>query len=394
MTAQVYDFGNTLGDGFEGMFDEGRGYQLAVLQFSDVKVSEQVRKEMEDESSTGEEMSGSIKRHGYLQTMLVRPIPGPIPYELVAGERRMIFGSKAGETEGPFLIKEMTDEEKDDIQFAENIHRKNLTQIEEAKKLQKDLEAAGGDVEAVMAKHNKGRSWVSKVLGLLTLPEQAKRLVTEQVSADMEVIGMVKTIEKRDPEAAKELVDELKATRGKKDARDVAAKVKNQVKPAKPKAGDKAGDKATPRDEAHKEPGPISQLSFAEAKQEHGGGDVAWPTPTASTADAEESDPAPVFSPSTLDATYGLVFEHGSNPKMILDTLSEQERTDMHAWLESFYDAGRQAKNVAQGVMQGLRNGTFATEGAGAYAMLAFIQGSDAEVKRFNLLDVLGLAKA
>jgi len=232
------------------------------------------------------------------------------------------------------------------------------------------------------------------VLGLLTLPEQAKRLVTEQVSADMEVIGMVKTIEKRDPEAAKELVDELKATRGKKDARDVAAKVKNQVKPGKPKAEDKSGEKATPRDEGHKEPGLVSQLSFAEAKQEQGGGDVAWPTPTATGAAADDRDPAPVFSPSTLDATYGLIFEHGSVPKMILDTLSEQEGADMHAWLESFYDAGRQAKNVAQGVMQGLRNGTFATEGAGAYAMLAFIQGSDAEVKRFNLLDVLALAKA
>ena len=79
---------------------------------------------------------------------------------------------------------------------------------------------------------------------------------------------------------------------------------------------------------------------------------------------------------------------------MFQDTLAKQERDDASAWLEAFYNAGRDAENVALGVIQGLRKETFATEGAGAFAMLAFLQGADAAVKHFNVLNVLGLAKA
>lgn len=395
MASQAYDFGNTLSEGFEAMFDGGRGYQMAVLKFSDVKVSEQVRKEMEDESSMLEEMGGSIVKHGYLQTMLVRPIDGPLPYELVAGERRIVSGTRAGEVEGPFLIKEMTDAEKADIQFAENIHRKNLTQIEEAQKIQFDLDELGS-VEAVITKHNKSHAWLSKILSLLSLPEQAKRLVSEQISADMEVIGMVKTVEKIDPAAAKVLVDDLKQTRGKVDARNVAEKAKDAVKPKKPK---KEGPMATPKEQAHKEPGTATVLSFAGAKQtgETITPPAAWKFPGAGKAAQEQGGadapdrPDPTL-PATLERAYGLILD-GSSPQMFLDTLAKQERDDASAWLEAFYNAGRKAENVALGVIQGLRKKTFTTEGAGAFAMLAFLQGADAAVKRFNMLNVLGLAK-
>ncbi len=403
MASQAYDFGNTLGEGFEGMFDEGRGYQIAVLKFSDVKVSEQVRKEMEDESSTLEEMGGSILKHGYLQTMLVRPIDGSIPYELVAGERRIVSGSRAGEVEGPFLIKEMTDEEKEDIQLAENIHRKNLTQIEEAQKIQRDLDNLGS-VDAVLAKHNKSRAWLSKIQSLLSLPEQAKRLVSEHISADVEVIGMVKTVEKIDPAAAKVLVDDLKQTRGKVDARQLAEKAKNAVKPPKPK---KEGTTATPRDQAHKEPGGAKVIDFAGAKTS---GETltpaaAWPFPGGAKAsgkpaeDLEPEDqaaagPGPALPPAVLARAYGSIYKDGVSPQKFLDALVKQDRDDVSDWLEAFYNAGRDAENVAQGVLQGLRKETFGTEGAGAFAMLAFLQGADAAVKRFNVLNVLGLAKA
>jgi ParB family chromosome partitioning protein len=398
MASQAYDFGNTLSEGFEGMFDEGRGYQMAVLKFSDVKVSEQVRKEMEDESSTLEEMGGSILKHGYLQTMLVRPIDGPIPYELVAGERRIVSGSRAGETEGPFLIKEMTDAEKADIQFAENIHRKNLTQIEEAQKIQFDLNELGS-VEAVLAKHNKGRAWLSKIMSLLSLPEQAKRVVSEQISADVEVIGMVKTVEKIDPAAAKVLVDELKATRGKVDARQLAEKAKDAVKPPKPK---KEGTKATPKDQAHKEPGSAKVIDFAGAKTagETLSPAAAWPFPGGGKAAGMQPEeqaaagPGPALPPATLARAYGSIYKEGVSPQKFLDSLAKQDRDDVSDWLEAFYTAGRDAGNVAQGVIQGLRKDTFGTEGAGAFAMLAFLQGADAAVKHFNVLNVLGLAKA
>lgn len=401
MSAQVYDFGDALGAGFDEMLQEGRGYQMAVLQFKDIKVSEQVRQQMEDDSSTGEEMGGSIKKHGYLQTMLVRPIRGPIPYELVAGERRIVFGARAGETEGPFLIKEMTDAEKDDIQLAENIHRKNLTQIEVAKKIQRDLDEAGGDVEAVMAKHNKGRPWISKMVGLLKLSEQAMRLLTEQVSADVEVIGMVKQIEKVNPEAAKNLVDELAATRGKEDARAKASAVKDQVKPPKAKPAAPAAP-TVPSTNAPAAGQPAG--GFAEAKKLEPAD--AWPFPTSSAAvkdpaAAAAAGPAPQVPPPTvspqesLNKAYGLIFENGTSPNMFVDLLGPGDRHAVEAWLKTHYQAGKDGAltDVPRAIMHGLRKGTFAADGANAFAMVAFLQGTVYTVQPFDLVKILSLAK-
>lgn len=405
MNAQVYDFSAALGEGFDDMLQEGRGYQMAVLPFSKVKVSEQVRQQMEDDTSTGEEMEGSIKKHGYLQTMLVRPISGqqPYEYELVAGERRIVFGARAGETEGPFLIKEMTDAEKDDIQLAENIHRKNLTQIEVAKKIQRDLDDAGGDVEVVMAKHNKGRAWISKMTGLLKLTPQAMRVLTENISADVEVVGMVKQIEKVNPEAAKNLVDDLAATRGKEDARAKASAVKDEVKPPKAKPEAPAAP-AAPRMNAPAAGQPAS--GFAEAKNETTG---AWPFPTSSaavkgpvpaapaaSAGAAPEVPAPIASPQeTLNKAYGLIFEHGTSPKMFADLLAPGDRHAVEAWLRTHYAEGKDGAltDLPKAIMQGLRKGTFAADGASAFAMAAFLQGTVYTVQPFDLIKILSLAK-
>ncbi|WP_075790609.1 ParB/RepB/Spo0J family partition protein [Massilia putida] len=381
MTAQVYDFGDALGAGFAEMMESGRGYQLAVVKFSDIKVSPQIREQMEDETSTLQEMGGSIKQHGILQTMLLRPIPGPIPYELVAGGRRYASATLVGETEGPCLIKEMTDEQKDDIQLAENIQRKNLTQIEEAKKVQRDLDAANGDVEAVMAKHHKGRAWVSKMLGLLKLSDQARRLLSENISADLEVIGKVKAIEKVDPEAAKSLVDELAATRGKEDARKKADAVKDRVKPK--------AEKSAPADPAAESdtrtltlPGVDAVKNFADAK-------IEQPAQVAAKSSA-------VDARQFLDRAYGLIFEDGASPKTVAMSWEEGERAAVEAVLHKHYHDGSvisEAK-VPREIMQGLRDGKFGADGVGAFAMMAFLHGTMKDAQPFDVVQILALAKA
>ena len=380
MAAQVYDFGDALGAGFAEMMQSGRGYQLAVVKFSDIKVSPQIREQMEDETSTLQEMGGSITQHGILQTMLIRPIPGPIPYELVCGGRRYAGATLAGETEGPCLIKEMTDEEKDDIQLAENIQRKNLTQIEEAKKIQRDLDAANGDVEVVMAKHHKGRAWVSKMLGLLKLSDQARRLLSENISADLEVIGKVKAIEKVDPEAAKNLVDDLAATRGKADARKKADAVKDRVKPKaeKPAPEDPAANGDT---RTLTLPGVDAAGNFADAKNEQ-----ALQVDAKSAADARQ----------ILDRAYGLIFEDGAVPKTVVMSWEDNERTAVEAVLHKHYHDGSvmvDAK-VPREIMQGLRDGKFGADGVGAFAMMAFLHGTMKDTQPFDLVQILALAKA
>lgn len=377
------ELGDILGDDFNDMMK--KGCRLEILKLTDILVKAQIREQFEDEENTLDDMKASIKRHGVFQTVLVRPIPGPIPYELVAGERRYLGSERAEEVTIPALIKELTDEEANDIQLAENIQRKNLTQIEQAKKIQADLDQLGS-VDAVLEKHSKGRKWLSQILSLLTLPEQARRLISEQISADVDLINSVKVVEKQDPEAAKALVDDLKKTRGKEDARRKVAEVKAKVKPKAQK--EPKGGAATAKNVKPTEPGTATVLDFAAAKKSdgHKESDVS--------GNASAARPGPPLPPSSvLTNAYGLIFEHGSNPKVFLDTLSEEDRASVTEWLESFFHAGRKSTNLSKAIIQGLRNHTFATEGVGAFAMMAFLQGADAEDKNFNVVEVLGLVK-
>ncbi|CAG0956342.1 partial Chromosome-partitioning protein Spo0J, partial [Gammaproteobacteria bacterium] len=206
-TTSAYDDATGfLSGGIDSLFSLGNN-EYALIDLDQIEVKEQIRESFEDEHNTLDDLADSIKARGILQPVLVRP-SAHAGYELIAGERRYRAAILAGMTQIPAVIKEMTDEEAEDAQLAENIHRKNLTQIEEAKKIQKDLDRLGS-TEAVLAKHHKSKAWLSKTLSLLSLPGQAKRLVTEDISADIEVINAVKGIEKIDPEAAKD-IDALK----------------------------------------------------------------------------------------------------------------------------------------------------------------------------------------
>lgn len=234
-----------------------------VLPLSEIIVKEtQVRDKdkMEDAENPLHELADAIKKRGVLQPILVRPIQGG-KYELVCGERRYRASTLAGLTEIPVLVKVMTDEEVYEAQFIENIHRKNLTLQEQAARIQRDLEANGGNVQAVLERYNKkasGKAWISKMLSLLDLPEQAKRLISEDISADTEVILAVKRLEKIDPKKAEEVVEELKEsrTKGQGVARKTVSAAKAEVdeaigkrKPSKPKASD-SGDSQKLEDES------------------------------------------------------------------------------------------------------------------------------------------------
>lgn len=376
-----------------------------VVNLDDIEIEDQERTEFEDEHQSLAELGKSLRKH-QIQAILLRPNRAgrEKPYLLVAGERRVRGAQIEGIPQLRARVKDMTDEEAHDLRFAENIHRKNLTQIEEAKRIQRELDQLGS-VEAVLEKHHKSRAWLSKVLALLTLPEQAKRLVTENVSADLEVINTVKTIEKADPEAAKELVDELKATRGKANAREKAATVKEKVKPSKkPKADKKTegGTVATLKDRSHEEPGQVSVFADAKTTGDEVPGDFMseadrnqgehGPDPF---ADDQGEERRPVaFSPAqVLNQAYTNIFEFDSSPKTVLDVMSAEDKEAVDAWLRSFYDAGVTVKDLGRAVIQGFRNGQFSSDGEGAFALVAFLQGADSEAK-YSLLNVFGSVKA
>jgi len=370
---------------------------FSTIVIDEILINPQIRKTLEDAENSLEDLANSIKEHGVFQPIIIRPVSGSIPFELVAGERRLRASMLAGRDTIPAMIYELTDEEAEEIQIAENIQRKNLTQIEIANKLQSDLDANGGDIEAVMAKRQKSRAWISKWLSLLELSEQARRVIDENVSADLEVINTVKQVEKVDPLAAEALVDDLKKSRGKENAREKAKAVKDKVKPPKKprKTPENLENAATPESFEEAESGQISQQVdheacvdiFADAKMEE-----AEALKKSGQVEPEE-ERGYLCSPSeVLSKIFKLVNVSGLSPMESLGCITSSEQEECKSWLHSFYDVGTTSKDIGQAVMQGFRSGSFATEGHGAFALVAFLYGMDSDAK-FNMLNIIGSAK-
>ncbi|MEI6385680.1 MAG: ParB/RepB/Spo0J family partition protein [Spirochaetota bacterium] len=360
--------------GIDSLFgDTGNPNEYEILvNLYDIEVGVQVREEFEDDENGLAELGRSLRKR-QLQAIVIRPNRDgrEKPYLLVAGERRHRAAILEGLPQLRARVMEMDDEEAEDMQLAENIHRKNLTQIEEAKKIQRDLDSLG-NVEAVLEKHHKSRAWLSKTLSLLNLPEQAKRLVIENVSADIEVINTVKTIEKIDPVKAKELVDDLKGTRGKSNARDKAAAIKKEVKPNKKKKNKKW----------------LEEQSKHDTKREgQGDGIFADEKTVAVTTETGTEINTSVFL--LLDIAYSAIFVRGNSPETVFDAMSSTDRDLIDTWLRSFYDAGANAKDTGRAVLQGLRDNHFSSDRHGAFALVAFLHGVNSDAK-YSLLNIFG----
>jgi ParB family chromosome partitioning protein len=379
-----------------------------MVYLDQIEVKGQLRQEFEDDENSLAELAESIKARGVLQPILLRPNPnsrGSAAYELVAGERRYRASLMAELEQIPAYIKELTDEEAEDAQYAENVQRKNLTQIEEAKKLQRDLDRLGS-TDAVLQKHNKSRAWLSKMLNLLYLPENTRRLVTENISADVEVINAVKGIEKKNPVEAKALVDELKNTPRQGNAREKVAEVKDRIKPKL---------KAIPAPASRNMPDVFAEAKSKMAEEMASLGHVGKPelkpnnepqngTIEQATTKGEEGtqqeaaqvnqgiQPTSDSPKSVLKTAYRRICDDGETPQQVLGSLADEDRDNASHWLKNHYDAGRQSANLATDVLDGLREGVFDTTGEGAFAMIAYLHGASSGIS-FNLLDILGGTK-
>lgn len=87
------------------------------------------------------ELASSIKEYGVFEPIIVKKsIKG---YEIVAGERRSLAAKKAGLSEIPAIVRDLTDDEMMSIALLENIQREDLNAIEEALAYKKMIEHMG-----------------------------------------------------------------------------------------------------------------------------------------------------------------------------------------------------------------------------------------------------------
>lgn len=115
------------------------------------------------------ELVENVKKHGILQPGIARPHPQESGYyDLRAGERRFRAAVDAGLAAMPVIVRDLSDQEAMEITVIENMHRKDLTPIEEAKGVQRLLDV-GKDPEVIAAEIGKDKRWVLRRARLSSL---------------------------------------------------------------------------------------------------------------------------------------------------------------------------------------------------------------------------------
>ncbi len=135
----------------------------------------QPRRDMDPQAL--EELAQSIKNHGVMQPIVVRPVEGG-RYEIIAGERRWRASQQAGLERVPALVREVPDEAAIAMALIENIQREDLNPIEEAVALQRLQQEFQLTQQQVADAVGKSRVSVSNLLRLIALPEEIKTLLS------------------------------------------------------------------------------------------------------------------------------------------------------------------------------------------------------------------------
>lgn len=161
-----------LGTGIDALFDDNFSgdENVQTLKMSEIEPNKnQPRRSFNEEALN--ELADSIREHGLIQPIIVRPAANGMTYEIVAGERRWKASRIAGLTEVPVIIRNVDDEEMSKIALIENIQRENLNPIEEAAAYKDLTDKYGMTHEELSKTIGKSRSYVSNMLRLLSLPE-------------------------------------------------------------------------------------------------------------------------------------------------------------------------------------------------------------------------------
>ena len=171
-----------LGKGLDALLLENsvsEELSTTTLPINEITPNKEQPRKTFDEAALNE-LADSIRQHGVLQPLLVRPLPEG-GYQLVAGERRWRASRIAGLTEVPVIIKELSDTEAMQLAIIENLQREDLNPIEEAEGLQALIDKCGFNQEEVALSVGKSRPAITNSLRLLKLPEEVREMTRKGI---------------------------------------------------------------------------------------------------------------------------------------------------------------------------------------------------------------------
>jgi ParB/RepB/Spo0J family partition protein len=225
------------------------------------------------DEATLEELAASIREHGVLQPILVRPIDDG-RYQLIAGERRWRASKIAGRMTIPALVEDIDDDTALEISIIENLQREDISPLDEAAMYDRMIREHGYSIRKLADKLGKDKGYLENRLRLADAPPEVRELVSLRKDTLSHAYELMKV---QDPRKRRRLADQV--------ARNELSlvKLRERIEGRRPRAADAAAAiaDAGPEEPAAANPdgddwtghaggasGPVRDDSLVSAKQQ------------------------------------------------------------------------------------------------------------------------------
>ncbi len=157
------------------------------------------------DETTLEELAASIREHGVLQPILVRPI-GENHFQLIAGERRWRASKIAGMASIPALVEDIDDDTALEISIIENLQREDISPLDEAAMYDRMIKDHGYSIRKLADKLGKDKGYLENRLRLADAPPEVRELVSLRKDTLSHAYELMKV---SDPRKRKKLADQV-----------------------------------------------------------------------------------------------------------------------------------------------------------------------------------------
>lgn len=142
------------------------------------------------------ELASSIKEHGIIQPLVVRRLNDK--FEIIAGERRYKAATLVGMKKVPCVVMELSDNESAEVAVIENIQRKEMTPLEEAKAFKKILDKGYLTQDELAKRMGKSQSSIANKLRLLNLDEVVQDAILDNKISERHARSLLKIEDKQE----------------------------------------------------------------------------------------------------------------------------------------------------------------------------------------------------
>ena len=168
------------------------------------------------------ELANSIKEHGIIQPLILRDLGSK--YEIIAGERRYKAATLAGLTEVPAIVGSMDDQTSAELALIENIQRKDLSAIEEAKSYKKILDMGNSTQDELAKRMGKSQSTIANKMRLLALTNEVQVALMNNLISERHARCLLQI---KDEDKQKEVLNKIITER--MNVRDTDEYIKNML---------------------------------------------------------------------------------------------------------------------------------------------------------------------